>query len=242
MKAFVNKSRWGQTKHVQPVKVNISKTQLVNIAIESVKQRQNLSMFWEYVDGAKKIGILNTPYQTIGVIISEYEDLIYGKGFQQRDYMNNLPDRVSTYEIGSARSGEIAIIERQMPLVRERIGGIGYSSNEELLSAEGKAKQLVKMIAEEFGWRQITFGPAHYHPELQLTIMHGASVKLLAGSGMKPCLSPAQATYRGYVKEDLVAALMVACVVDESFADHISRFWCEFKPRWLAYKVTNRIK
>jgi hypothetical protein len=74
------------------------------------------------------------------------------------------------------------------------------------------------------------------HDELKLTILSGSNVRLIAGPGRKPCLSPAQRDYAGYSVDDLVAALMISCILDKDLVHHIERFWPEYRDTLAKYK------
>lgn len=85
--------------------VRITRRQLINIAIESIRQRNNLSMLWEYVNEARRSGLLKMHERRIKFILEEYENVIYSKGFALQEQDKKLSDYVSTYELGSAASG-----------------------------------------------------------------------------------------------------------------------------------------
>jgi len=61
--------------------VRITRRQLINIAIQSIRERNNLSMFWEYVKEAQRFGLMKTSDHKIRLILEEYQNAIYGRGF-----------------------------------------------------------------------------------------------------------------------------------------------------------------
>lgn len=204
----------------------ITKTQLVNIAIQSVKTRENLSMFWEYVDGAKKAGLLDLTYKTIGVILAEYDLLIYDKGFKQREEEEKLPDHVDTRDpLSTWRSGEW-VIDDYARILR---GNLPHVPPEVSPDADKKARLLVVKTAQDYGWRIAVSGNMFIHDDLKLTILSGSDIRLIAGPDKRPCLSPAQRDYAGYSADDLVAALMISCILDKDLVHHIERFWPGYK-------------
>ena len=60
--------------------IRITKNQLLNLAIQSVREKNDLSMFWEYVKQARQFGLLDKSDEMIKLMLSPYENLIYGKG------------------------------------------------------------------------------------------------------------------------------------------------------------------
>lgn len=81
----------------EEIKVRITKNQLIDIAIQSVKERSNLSMFWDYVIKARECGLLRMSTEQVNLLLNEYENLIYGKGFQKQEEADKLPNFVSTF-------------------------------------------------------------------------------------------------------------------------------------------------
>jgi len=77
--------------------MRITKNQLIDVAIQSVKEHSNLSMFWEYVNQARKYELLKMSTEQVNLLLSEYEDLVYGKGFQKQEQADKLSDTVSTF-------------------------------------------------------------------------------------------------------------------------------------------------
>ena len=85
--------------------VRVTRKQLINIAIQSIRERNDLSMFWEYVKEAKRFGLMKMSDRKIRFILEEYQNAIYGKGFALQEQDEKLSDNVSTYELGSRASG-----------------------------------------------------------------------------------------------------------------------------------------
>ena len=87
-------------------RIRITKKELVDLAIQSVKQKGNLSWFWEIIQEWRKLGHLSSfPDWRLKQLLEEYEMLIYGRGEKLREYEKGLSNRVSTYELGGGRSG-----------------------------------------------------------------------------------------------------------------------------------------
>ena len=213
--------------------IRISKTQLVNIAIQSVKTRQNLSMFWEYVTSARQSNLLSMKDEQIRLMLAEYDLLIYDKGFKQREEEEKLLDHVDLRDpLSTRRSGEWDI-ENYVRILR---GNLPHVPPEVSPDADKKARLLVMKTAQEYGWRIAVSGNMFIHDDLKLTILSGAKVRLIAGPDKRPCLSPAQRDYAGYSADDLVAALMISCILDKDLIEHIQRFWPEYVVRLAEYK------
>lgn len=85
--------------------IRITRNQLIDIAIESIRQRNDLSMLWEYVNEAKRFGLMKMSNQKIRFILEEFQNTIYGKAFTLQEQDERLSDNVSTYELGSRASG-----------------------------------------------------------------------------------------------------------------------------------------
>ncbi len=77
--------------------IRITKNQLINIAIESVSQRNNLSMFREYVDEARKSGLLKMSEEAVELLVKDHDRLIFGKGFDYQEQDKKLPDHTRVY-------------------------------------------------------------------------------------------------------------------------------------------------
>lgn len=76
--------------------MRITKSQLVDVAVESVRQKSNLSMFWDYVKQARESDLLAMSDEQINLLLSTYEGTIYGKGFRYQEQDDKLPNYVST--------------------------------------------------------------------------------------------------------------------------------------------------
>lgn len=85
--------------------VRITRKQLIDIAIQSIRERSNLSMFWEYVREARRLGLLKMDERKVKFILEEYQNVIYGKGLDLQEQDERLSDNIPTYELGSRASG-----------------------------------------------------------------------------------------------------------------------------------------
>ena len=75
----------------------ITKNQLIDVAIQSVRQKNGLSMFWSYVNQAKIGGLLQMTTDQVKGLVRENEALIFGKGIKYQDQDEQLSDVVSTH-------------------------------------------------------------------------------------------------------------------------------------------------
>lgn len=85
--------------------IRITKQQLINIGAESIRQRNDLSMLWEYISEAKRFGLMKWSDSKIRRTLEEYQDTIFGRGFALQAREEKLSDNVSVYELGSRASG-----------------------------------------------------------------------------------------------------------------------------------------
>ena len=108
----------------------ITKNQLIDVAIQSVRQKDGLSMFWDYVNQAKIGGLLKMTIDQVKGLVRENEALIFGKGIQYQDQDERLSDTVSTFGLedssyqsriieGSALDGLMAKVKDITPLRAE---------------------------------------------------------------------------------------------------------------------------
>ena len=63
----------------------ISKSQLVDVAVNSIRVHNDLSEFHDYIKKARESGLLTMTDNHIEYILEEYEDLIYSKGMHLQD-------------------------------------------------------------------------------------------------------------------------------------------------------------
>lgn len=77
--------------------LRVTKSGLIGVAIQSIRQKNSLSMFWEYVSQARKIGMLDMTDAQIHMLVEEHESVIYGKGLSYREQDSKLSTDVSTY-------------------------------------------------------------------------------------------------------------------------------------------------
>lgn len=111
--------------------MSVSKTQLVNMAVRSVRMHKNLSEFWEYVHACREIGMVKHSDDQIQVMLDGYGDLVYDRGFSLREEDDKVPNytpaeeresgaiRWSKAVEGSALSGLVARSIDLSPLIRE---------------------------------------------------------------------------------------------------------------------------
>lgn len=82
--------------------MRITKNQLIDVAIQSVRQKNSLSMFWDYVKAAKEAGILSMDDSRVKRLLDDYQHIIYGKGFQYQEQDDKLPTTVSTHGLSDS--------------------------------------------------------------------------------------------------------------------------------------------
>jgi len=223
-----------------------SKKMLVDIAIQSIRQRNDLSFFWEYIDGMRKIGYLASfTNQRLNQLIDEYQNLIYGKGMKLRDYDSKLSDEVSPFESRSISAPENPTLrveeKRLIPIFKELSQRYGISvafPPEPTEEAKEKGRSLLQEIGQKYGWKPSEDKSSWHHSELGLHIYCGGKeVRLIVeGKGIKrPCLSFRNKTF-GFIKEDDVAALMITCILGEDMASHINKFSPGFEEKWKIHR------
>lgn len=210
--------------------IKVTKNQLIGIAIQSVRERQNLSMFWEYVGAARTTGILDIPRDQIDRLLQEHDLLVHSKGFSLREYDESLSNKVSTYELGAFISAE-----RPIPYHEPREVVLGESIVGELISkmyqrtdipekALSRAEKLVEHIAGEFGWRKDSSSPIYHQDELGVHVYGGKHIRVIV-VGMKGVARPCFSYDSQYtIKDDAVAALLIACLTEEQMINHIEKF------------------
>jgi len=82
--------------------IRITKNQLIDVAIQSIRQKNSLSMFWEYVEQARASGLLSMSDEKIKLLVSTYENTIYDRGFEKQEQDKKLSSDVSTSSIGDS--------------------------------------------------------------------------------------------------------------------------------------------
>lgn len=202
--------------------MKITKTQLVDVAIQSIRQKNDLSMFWEYVSAARSAKILAYSDELIKGWLEEYASVIYGKGISLQESDKKDPTPV----FGGRRlwSGEI-----DFPASTRYQPGAG---------AEQRASELAVRLAEKYGWRFTADGSSAHHDKLELHI-YGCKkgrLRLITVNGMEvknPCLRVREyGQEHTNLKDDILASLIVTCTVDKRMAEHIERYSPGHYARW----------
>jgi hypothetical protein len=229
----------------KPFKMLITKNQLIQVAVQSIHTRGNLSQYWEYVHGCQQSGLTQMTDQEAKNLLTTREALVYGLAFDLDEAESKLSSSVQYKDVIPNRSGMIEITGTVENLEEARAATAlkaGKASKDP--AAEKKSKALVTDVAQRYGWSATGINQAgdptiFHHWELDLHV-YAYSRPLLQATGSDgikhPCLQ-----YESYIrgtsyKGDAVAALLVTCVSDPVMAAHIEKFCPGFIVRWSRYQ------
>jgi len=87
--------------------IRITRNQLMDVAIQSVRQKNNLSMFWDYVKAARESGFLKMDEAKVQLILDECDRFIFNKGTSLQEQDMKLPDHTGVYGREYWRDGKV---------------------------------------------------------------------------------------------------------------------------------------
>jgi hypothetical protein len=222
----------------KPFKMRATKNQLLQIAVESVHRRNNLSMLYDYVQAGKQSGIITLDMRDIDRLIEENKDMLYGVGFKRQEEDNKLSDSVQFKDIIPNRSGMIEITGTA-GTVEEALGTTAKNPE-----AEAKSLSLVNDVAKRYGWTTTGMNKSgnptiFHHFELDLHV-YAYSRPVLQVTGRdgirRPCLQYESFMRDTPYKGDAIASLLITCIASPDMAQHIERFSPGYLEKWNTYQ------
>lgn len=229
----------------KPFKMRITRAQLLEIAIQSVKVHQNLSDFWKYVSEAQKCGLLNMDNTQIKNWLSTQEDMIYGLGFKREDEANSLSDSVQVHDIIPNRSGMIEIpgTINDLEEAKAAVGITGKPKGDP--AAVARSLSLVEDVARRYGWTATGINKDgnptifhHWKLDLHVYSYGRPQLRVVGKDGTAtPCLEYEQYLQSTPYKGDAVASLLITCIASPDMALHIAKFCPDFLARWDKYQL-----
>ena len=214
------------SKVKRPVDPKVTKSWLIDLAIQSLNHRGNYSEFWEAVEGLRKI--LPVPYtnQEIQAILDSRKDLITSKYFAQQDYEKSLPastnSRQLTYELGQARSGCIPVPDKPTA------------------QAQTRAQDLLEDVVKQFGWEFSRDRHSIHQHELDLHIYNLRSQPRFTIGPQRVCINWDSSPVFKAIRADDLAAIIVNSVSNPKFIDHICQHDSGYKLRLLRYQYQRK--
>lgn len=210
-------------KH-RPIKIKLH--ELIDVAIQSVAHRGDLSEFWRYVQGCRDLGILSMTFDEVERLLDENSNRIYGIAENVKEYYSKSGNFSMGYEIGGF-SGCVPVHE---------------TPQQKMLVAPGTEKKAMELLLslKDYGWVFLSDNEA-FHIRLCLDIKFGYHIELKVPGRSKVCLNFSDPVF-GLIKQDDVASLAFSAMFDDNFISHICRFDSAYRDRLNAFLEDFRAK
>ena len=206
--------------------IEVKPYDLINVAVQSIAHKGDLSEFWQYVQGYRDLGLLKMSLTEIKRLLEINGNKIYGQAEEMQEHYSKSGNFGLGYEVGGF-SGCIPIHETPQQKMLVTPG------------AEKKATELLLSL-KNYGWVFLSNDEA-FHTRLCLDIKFGHQIELKVPGKSRVCLDFRDPVF-GLIKKDDVVSLAFSAMFDNNFISHICKFDSAYRDRLKTFLSDFRAK
>jgi hypothetical protein len=206
--------------------IEVKPYDLINVAVQSIAHKGDLSEFWQYVQGYRTLGLLKMSLDEIKRLLEINGNKIYGTAEDMKEHYSKSGNFGLGYEVGGF-SGCVPICETPQQKM--------------IVSAEAQKKATDLLLSlKDYGWVFLSNDEA-FHTRLCLDIKFGHQIELKVPGRSRVCLNFSDPVF-GLIKKDDVVSLAFSAMFDNNFINHICKFDTDYKERLNAFLGDYRTK